>query len=223
VDIRLHGSVRRILIIFDTLFVELRRNIMSTHDDLYVSLDRSIWAIAARWKIYNQLFNSGEENVALLNSSGSYVFFLLQRLLLDDTILALSRLTDRAFSGKDQKMENASIFHLIQLALPSLAPADCDYIKNSVATLEGHVKKVRTHRDKAIAHADLSHALGLATLPDIEYSELEAAMQELENLMLKLGTSSTRRVGDYGEPIIAFGADANVLLARLRQASPPLA
>lgn len=191
---------------------------MPTRDALFFSLNSSISDIAARWKVYNQLFNSGEENVALLNSSGSYVFFLLQRLLLDDTILALSRLTDPPSSGRNDQDKNASISHLFELARSTLCPADLDYANDSMTKLKGHVKKVRVHRSKAIAHADLPHTIGTAKLPDIEYSELEAAMQELENLMLKLGTNSTYRVGGYGEPIIAFGTDGNVLLARLRQA-----
>ena len=188
---------------------------MTAFEDAFEAIDKSIQQVFTRWKVYAQLFNSGEENVALLNSSGSYVFFLLQRLLLDDTILALSRLTDRPKSGGQ---ENASIKYLIQVAAPTLAPDVAAEVNASLAELESHVTNARVHRDKAVAHADLQHAVGTASLPDISYAELEGAMNSLTNLMLRLGSPAIRRVGGYA-PIIAFGADGNTLLAKLRKAA----
>ena len=191
---------------------------MPTRDALFLSLNASISELTSRWEIYEQLFDSGEESVALLNSSGSYVFFLLQRLLLDDTMLALSRLTDPASSDKKGRTKNASINYLIEIADPSLSAADRDYVNAASARLTTHVRNVRVHRTKSIAHADLPHSLGIVALPDVEYSELEGAMKELGNLMLKLGTNAARRVGGYSQPVIAFGTDGNSLLAVLRQA-----
>lgn len=180
----------------------------------FEAIDRSVQQVFARWEIYTQLFDSGGENVDLLNANGSYVFFLLQRLLLDDTILALSRLTDPPATGKH---ENASIEHLIGLVRPSLNPADANDVDVSLGNLGRHVSNARTHRDKAIAHADFQHAVGSASLPDVAYTELEGAMQELQKLMLRLGSSSIRRGGGY-RPIITFGTDGNALLKHLRNA-----
>lgn len=187
---------------------------MPAFESIFEAIDRSVQQVFVRWEIYTQLFDSGDENVDLLNASGSYVFFLLQRLLLDDAILALSRLTDPPITGKH---ENASIKHLIGLMRSSLAPADANDVDISLENLERHVSNARIHRDKAIAHADLQHAVGSASLPDIAYTELEGAMQELQKLMLRLGSSSIRRVGGY-RPIIAFGTDGNSLLKHLRKA-----
>ena len=187
---------------------------MHTFEATFETIDRSVQQIFARWKIYNQLFDSGEENVALLNASGSNVFFLLQRLLLDDTILAISRLTDPPATGKN---DNASITRLAALARPSLAPSVASEVDASLARLAQHVINARRHRDKAIAHADLQHAVDSLALPEIAYGELEGAIQELEKLMLRLGSSSVRRVGGY-EPVLAFGTDGNALLQELRKA-----
>lgn len=187
---------------------------MPTFDATFEAIDRGVQQVFVRWEIYTQLFDSGDENVDLLNASGSYVFFLLQRLLLDDTILALSRLTDPPATGQH---ENASIKHLIGLVRPTLTPLDANDVDVSLGNLEQHVINARTHRDKAIAHADLQHAVGSASLPDVAYTELEGAMQELQKLMLRLGSSSIRRVGGY-TPIIAFGTDGNALLKQLRKA-----
>lgn len=188
---------------------------MPAFEAAFAAIDKSVQQVFVRWKIYGQLFDSGEENVALLNSSGSYVFFLLQRLLLDDTILALSRLTDPPTTAG---RENASIRYLVQAAVPTLAPEVAAEVNASLAELETHVANARTHRNKAVAHADLQHAVGKAALPDISYAELEGAMTALTNLMLRLGSPSIRRVGGY-EPIIAFGTDGTTLLAKLRKAA----
>jgi AbiU2 len=186
---------------------------MNTFEALYGSIDRSIGQIFSRWMIYNQLFGSGQESVDLLNKNGSYVFHLLQRLLLDDTILSLSRLADPPKTGKH---ENASIRSLVSLArvkLTALAASDVDAL---LASFESHVSNVKVHRDKAIAHADLDHATGLATLPEVSYSEIEGAMRDLEAMMLRLGSITIRRVGGYS-PVIAFGTDGNKLLDSLRR------
>lgn len=191
----------------------LRGEPMPTYDGAFEAIDKSIQLLFTKWKVYDQLFNSGDENVALLNNSGSYVFFLLQRLLLDDAILALSRLTDGPSSAGQS---NASLKHLVQAA--TLTPEAAGKVKELLLELEKHVANVRIHRNKAVGHADLEHAVGSKVLPDISYAELESAMSTIENLMLLLGTSSIRRVGGYA-PIIAFGTDGNALLAKLRKAT----
>lgn len=187
---------------------------MPTFESVFEAIDRRVQEIFARYDIYNQLFNSGDDNVKLLNASGSYVFYLFQRLLLDDMLLALSRMTDD--EGKPGK-ENASIKYLLALATPHLSAENTHAATISVARLNGHVSNIRVHRNKMIAHPDLAHAIGTSTLPDIGYAEIEGAMQELTEVMLRLGNSKIRRVGGY-KPIIAFGTDGNTLLTKLRAA-----
>ncbi len=69
------------------------------------SIENEFIQINYRWKIFCQLYDS-EENVALLNKSGSNVFELLQKLIIYDVISSLCTLPDPAKSaGKD----NASI------------------------------------------------------------------------------------------------------------------
>jgi hypothetical protein len=188
---------------------------MHTFKAVFEAIDRNVQQVFVRWGIYTQLFDSGKANVGLLNASGSYVFFLLQRLLLDDTILALSRLTDPSATGKNK---NASVKRLIELVRPSLTPPDASVVDASLKSLEQHVDNARKHRDKAIAHADLDHTVGSLSLPEIAYAELEGAMKELETLMLRLGSGSIHRVGGY-TPVFVFGTDGNALIEKLRKAS----
>ena len=185
-----------------------------TFESVFERIDRQVQQIFMRYEIYNQLFSSGNGNVKLLNDSGSYVFYLFQRLLLDDMLLALSRMTDRErTAGK----ENASIKYLFARAIPHLSAENTAAATNAIARLGDHVSNIRIHRNKVIAHPDLAHAVGAATLPDIGYAEIEGAMRELAEVMLRLGNSNVRRVGGY-RPIIAFGTDGKKLLAKLRAA-----
>lgn len=190
--------------------------IMSARDELLMSINRQVGEVFARWHIYRELFDA-DDTVALLNRSGGYVFWLLQRLMLDDALLALSRLTDPPSSGRGKNAQaNASIGRLVELALPGLPPLDASAVRDALSRLEGCVANIRVHRSKALAHADLEHATGATKLPDVEYADIESAMQELEGLVLKLGSSTAYRVGGFSNPVFAFGNGTSVLLHRLR-------
>ncbi len=186
---------------------------MPSHEDVFIAVGHSIQRIFVHWDIYQQLYDSGDANIQLMNSSGSFVFGVLQRLLLDETILALSRLTDPpSTSGR----ENASIKNLFELARPSLDPQLASEVEASLKRLDAHVCNARTHRNKVIAHSDLQPAVGSAYLPDISYRELDDARQELAYLMQRLGGSTSRRIGGY-RSIIKFGTDGHTLLDTLRK------
>ena len=187
---------------------------MPTFESVFEAVDGQVRQVHARYEIYNQLFNSGDKNIDLLNASGSFVFHVFQRLLLDDMLLTLSRLTD--LQGKTGQ-ENASIKYLVAIAGPHLSAESTDAATAALSRLDMHVSNIRVHRNKAIAHLDLAHTIGAATLPDIGFSEIEGAIQVLTEIMIRLGNSNVRRDGGYG-PIMAFGTDGNLLLARLRSA-----
>ena len=188
---------------------------MPTHDQLFESIDKCVAKLAYRWKLYGELFDSGQDNIDLLNASSASVFGLLQELMLDDVILTLCRLTDPAASGGGKDKENASINQLVKVSRSTADPAIAAEIDASVDRLDKLVKSLKIHRSKAVAHADLQHSLNAETLPSITYDELEGAMKECYNLMGKLGTKSMYRVGGYN-PNIKFGEGGLNLLNVLR-------
>ena len=117
---------------------------MPTFESVFETVDRQVQQIFARYEIYNQLFNSGDGNVELLNASGSYVFHIFQRLLLDDMLLALSRMTDP--EGR-LGQENASINFLFALSKPHLSAENADAATAAIARLDAHVSNIRVHRN----------------------------------------------------------------------------
>jgi AbiU2 len=188
---------------------------MSISLSVFNCVNKHVIQLSYRWKIYCQLFDSGPENIALLNLSGKEVFKLFQRLVLDDTILALSRLTDPPSSGKDK--DNANIKYILVHATDKLSSNVSTELNITLARLEGHVKNLRVHRDKALAHADLKHELQVEALPQITYDELESAMHECRTLMSKVGSVLFKQTSCY-DVIVPFGSGGYDLLSILNKA-----
>ncbi len=166
-----------------------------------------------RWKIFCQLFDSGPENIELLNKSGSNVFGLFQRLVLDDTILSIGRLTD---PEKTSKFENAGIKNLVAKAKAHLSTAAMNNVEVLVAKLEDQVGKAKAHRDKALAHMDLDHASDKSVLPPLTYDELENAMKTLREIASQVASEACQRTIPY-DAIIPFGSGGDYLLKILKR------
>lgn len=168
-----------------------------------------------RWKLYGQLFNSGSGNIELLNKSGSNVFRLLQILILQDVMMSLSKLTDRAKTGPH---ENASIKNVVAKASAALPVATKDEVDALITKLEGHVQNVRVHRDKCLAHADLTHTLQASALPSVTYDELEMAMRTLQEIIAKVAFETCRWVIPTNNSVtIPFGTGGDALLRVLER------
>jgi AbiU2 len=69
---------------------------------LYSELQDELEWLRDKWGEYHQLFCNGPERIDMLNAVASNFFVLLQRLLFDDAMMHLSRLTDPPQSaGRD--------------------------------------------------------------------------------------------------------------------------
>lgn len=170
--------------------------------------------LAFRWKIFCQLFDSGQESIQLMNKSGSNVFWLFQRLVLDDVMIRLSRLTD---PEKSLGRENASISNVVGKARACLSAPTVTEVEALIVELEHHVQNVRSHRNKTLAHADLSHALNVSALPPVTYDELEKAMKTLQEIVSKVASEALCWTTHY-DPIVPYGCGGDSLLKVLKRA-----
>ena len=168
-----------------------------------------------RWKIFRQLFGSGEENLNLLNKSGSNVFELLQRLTEDNVSLTLCRLTDPEKTGSYENLSIRNFLGRIEAVLDVTVRQD---LHGKLARLEAATEKFRIHRSKRIAHLDLTHALKPELLPPLWYSDLQDALKILESIMKDLHLIALNADTSYKEPAIADGCDGEYLLRFLRDA-----
>ena len=70
--------------------------------DIYKKLREDVIWAHGHWTIYRQLYNRSPERLELLNESAATFFGRLQRILLNDTILAIGRLTNPAHSYRGE-------------------------------------------------------------------------------------------------------------------------
>ena len=187
---------------------------MTQHRELLAAIEREFIQLGYRWAVFCQLFDSGQDNVDLLNKSGSNVFQLLQKLLIDDLMMSLCRLSD---PPKSMGYENASLKNLTEKLAEHLPPESGTKINAKFAELKQHLEKITILRNKALSHTDLTHAVNTELLPRPTYDELEGAIDTITSILNEL----TGKVFDYSSdyvPHLPFGHDGNKLLNVLAKA-----
>ncbi len=69
---------------------------------LFKSIQGDLTNLHLYWTVYRQLYAHSGRRIALLNETGSLVFYVLQQLLADEATLAICRLTDLPATGKKE-------------------------------------------------------------------------------------------------------------------------
>ena len=185
---------------------------------LFLRIHEEVVNLFYCWKIYRQLFVSGEENLALLNRSGSNVFALLQSLIQENVLLTLCRLTDPEKTGAYENLSMRNILGKLEAAISVDVQAD---LRERLEMLGAATGKLRTHRSKRIAHLDLTHATNPELLPPVYFAEVEEALSLLEAIMRSVHLSVLNADTRYKEPNIAYGCDGIFLLSVLKEAHKP--
>jgi hypothetical protein len=162
-------------------------------------LEMEFAQIKRRWKTHSELFDN-DENVGLLNRCGGQVFALFQKLLIYDTLASLCRLCDPAKSMGKKGNENNSIYNQYEKQKVNLNSTDIKDIDSLLSSLKSKMKNIKTLRDKAISHNDLSVAENAMKLPDVTFGEID----ELIDLITKLLNKIFSVRGNYSS-VKAFG------------------
>ena len=113
------------------------------------------------WDEYLYLFGD-KERVELLNRSGRWFFGLVQRVLIREVLLSVSRLTDNARMGR-----RANLTLDILLSDPRIAdiPGLTEELAAAIADVRSQAEPIRVHRNRTIAHLDHATAIGSADDP----------------------------------------------------------
>jgi AbiU2 len=193
--------------------------------EVYDFLKRHLVNIHVRWTIYRQLFGANPERIDLLNRFGGVAFGVMQRVMQEEAILALCRMSDPAQTGGGKKVwENCTFERLVNLVRDgATTPAELERLgrlESSLAT----INRVRTDylveaRNRVLAHLDLETALGKAkNRPDILWparAHIETFLEAARGLM----NAAQRRYEDaethYGEFNLPSGKDGNWLISHL--------
>jgi hypothetical protein len=132
------------------------------------------------WDQYEELFAHSPDRVRMLNACAGWFFNLTQRVLLRETILGISRVTDPA---KMRAFENLTLeFLLRDPALADLPVVEAD-LRAAITKAVEAATSIRKHRNKYIAHLDRRTAIGTPDepLPGLPRGSLEAAIKAIED------------------------------------------
>ena len=133
------------------------------------------------WEQYRKLYGHSEDRVKLLNSSARSFFALLQRLMVRDVILGISRLTDPPKSKGKSNL-------VLSVLLEDPRLTDRPELKAELASGINEAKRlaqpVREHRNRYIAHLDHATAIGAPDdpLPPIPGSSVDELITRMESV-----------------------------------------
>ena len=185
--------------------------------EIFSKLKYEANALHVKWVLYRQVYASKPEDIELLNRHGSNIFYMFQMQTLDDVCLIFSKLTDPNRQGSN---ENLSLKQLIVYASDNSEPELAQNLKAKFDLLKDACEKFRLLRNKRIAHADLTHSLGVANepLPGISREYIEKALELLRGLLNHVELHYRDTQTAYDMVIIPYSSDGNKLLKALRNA-----
>jgi hypothetical protein len=161
-----------------------------------------------QWKIMCQLYDSGPENIQLLNKSGSNVFRTLQILIIDDVMLNLCRFND---PPKSVGRENVSIRGWLEKNnLPDKKRRE---VARLLEELKEPMKNIRKARNQRITHNSADVVQGVAPLLQVKYDEIEKSIGCIKYILNKIGDESSNYI-----PALTSGRDGTKLLQVLARA-----
>ena len=153
-------------------------------EQIYRELENDFSWLVHKWHEFNELYARGQERIDLLNSVASNFFYFLNKLLFEDAMLHLCRLTDPPRScGRD----TLSVMRLAEeVTDPTLKVAVQNHAEHARKTCEF----ARDWRNQVIAHTDLeSLRTGQAVvLPQVKAPQVEDAIKSVGDVLAAIET-----------------------------------
>ena len=178
----------------------------------YGEIKNEVMWIFYKWEIYTQLY-SDAGTVDLLNEAAPSVFRILQDVVIDDTLISLSRLNDPAKTGR---FDNLTLNRLVESIDPVQFLECRTKVQSLINILDKKIDFARSHRNKRIAHSDLQTRLQSPAqpLPDISLRAIQDLLDGvalvLNSIEMYFDSAST----SYGHTISPD--DGNTLIEVLR-------
>jgi len=179
--------------------------------ELYDDLRNQLTWIHLKWNDFRSLYADSEETVNLLNEAAPDFFHNLQRMMWEDVLLHICRITDRSkVAGKDT---------LTVLRLAKSTPDQS--LKQVVESLADDVtlttKFARDWRNRRLAHHELPPQAGQSSKPLAHASRqnVEDALAALRAIMNAVSQHYLNSTTGYEYSIEALGGIA-ALVSRVR-------
>jgi len=176
-----------------------------------------VW-LHTRWINYRQLLAEGPEQVGLLNCVAPSFFGVIERVMRDDIVIGLSRLTDRKRVAAKDTLTLSRLIH-------ELHPADdrtlAIQLRGRLKEINAKIKDIRTHRNQRVAHLDL-----VAAIPAVSVVSLGFSRQTISEVLTMIGDFLNCLQVYFGNTPTGFDktytqyGDASVLVSQLRRLPP---
>jgi hypothetical protein len=180
--------------------------------EIHYALHNEVAWLHVKWKNYRALFARDQETIDLLNAAAPAFFHALQRMMWEDVLLHLCRLTDPPKSvGRD---------NLTVRRLPDTTPDP--NLQNQVRPLVDDVNQrtqfARDWRNRRLAHRELPPTSGQAAQPlaSISRQQIEDALGAIRRTMNCIEQHYLHAPVSYEHSVEALGG-VESLLARLRK------
>ena len=140
------------------------------------------WATGvARLDEFERLYGKAE-HVALLNRVGAAFFGDVQRILWDDLLLRITRLTDGPRSGpKSLGRRNLSVQGLAEVCERAELPVED--LNEQIQAAVRAAEFARSHRNRRISHKDLDYAIGGSDLPSTTLEQIQGALNAVHTVL----------------------------------------
>lgn len=138
-----------------------------------------------KWMELEQLFAKGAERIELLNTVAPNFFYMLHKLMLEDAMLHLCRITDPAETRTRLSKKFVTRKNLTVRGLPGAIPEMQfrDRVKTKVQEAHAKCEFARLPRNRLLAHADSEAIQYGSGGPPILRSHIEDAMKSLRDLI----------------------------------------
>lgn len=148
---------------------------------LFYSIQNDFIFLLEKFKHFKELYMKDKSRVLLLSETAPFFFFSLQKLLIDDIVINITRLTE---SGQLRKKQNATIKNFLNR-----------YDKDALSTeiikrfniSKKSTEKLNEWRDKRVAHRDFEVHVNSKPIK-LKYDVIETCLEDLKSLMRLLHT-----------------------------------
>jgi HEPN superfamily AbiU2-like protein len=152
---------------------------------VYYALYNEVAWLHVKWNQYRILFAESEKRVELLNSTAGSFFHVIKKVLWDDVVLHIARLTDPAESpGKNKKNLSLSGLKPFLREPPALVLE----IENLLTRAQADASFTRDWRNRHLAHRDLDLVIGKGVTPldGISRENMERALTAIRAVLNKI-------------------------------------
>ncbi|MCJ7483093.1 MAG: hypothetical protein MUO31_09020 [Thermodesulfovibrionales bacterium] len=145
---------------------------------VYFELRNEVAWLHEKWNQFLKLYGQSQESIEILNKAAGTFFGIIQKVLLEDIILHLSRLTDKK---KSCGQKNLSLQILPEkITDPKLRAK----IEELIEIAKKSCESARRWRDKLLAHRDYYYAITRSdSLPGIGRTQIESSLSAVRNIL----------------------------------------